>query len=181
VLSLLVTALLARAFHEPRIPAAQALAPLARGLVCDGPGPCQGAERSYEESARAGVDVVIWDAMDGCLFMRYAPAGPFSRGLMLAARFARSRWLTHLGDGAPSAARTRPRRAAPPLFLPLLIALAVMMAIGFVPCPAVSPVASNNSRGSAPLGAGDLGHRCGGRPRRDRHPGREVQSDRRGD
>ena len=49
VLSLLVTAVLARAVHEPRIPAVHALAPLARGLACEGSGPCQGAEAQLLE------------------------------------------------------------------------------------------------------------------------------------
>jgi signal transduction histidine kinase len=165
VLSLLVTALLARAFHEPRIPAAHTLAPLARGLVCDGPGPCQGAEAQLlEEKARElGVDVVVWDAGGRLLFHAgHASAGPFSRdadgwqhGLHGPV------WLTHLGDGRTLGLRERghvgPHR---PLFLPLLIALAAMMAIGLAPLSrSITRRLEQLAEGARRWGAGDLGHR----------------------
>ena len=70
VLSLLVTAFLARAFHEPRIPAAHILIPLARSLVCDAPGSCQGAEAELLETRarELDADVVIWDGDGRLLF-----------------------------------------------------------------------------------------------------------------
>ena len=165
VLSLLVTALLARAFHEPRIPAGRILAPIARSLVCEAPGSCSGPEAQLlETKAREfDADVVVWD-VDGRLLFHagHAPAGPFSSsadGWQHALHGPV--WLTHLGDGRTLGLRERghvgPHR---PLFAPLLIALAVMMAIGLLPLSrSITRRLEQLAEGARRWGAGDLGHR----------------------
>ena len=165
VLSLLVTALLARAFHEPRIPAGRVLGPIARSLVCEAPGPCRGAEAQLlEAKARElDADVVIWDADGRLLFHAgHAPAGPFSRGADGWQHGLHGPvWLTHLGDGRTLGLRERghvgPHR---PLFFPLLIALAVMMAIGLLPLSrSITRRLEQLAEGARRWGSGDLGHR----------------------
>ena len=165
VLSLLVTALLARAFHQPRIPAGRILAPLARSLVCEAPGPCRGPEAQLlEAKARElDADVVIWD-VDGRLLFHagHASAGPFSHsddGWQHALHGPV--WLTPLGDGRTLGLRERshvgPHR---PLFIPLLIALAAMMAIGMLPLSrSITRRLEQLTEGARRWGAGDLHHR----------------------
>jgi signal transduction histidine kinase len=163
VLSLLVTAFLARAFHEPRIPAAHILITLARSVVCDAPGSCQGEEAQLlETKARElDADVVIWDADGRLLFhaghelvtprgvdgWQHGPRGPV--------------WLTPLGDGRMIGLRERghvgPHR---PLFMPLLVALAILMAIGLVPLSrSITRRLEQLAEGARRWGAGDLRHR----------------------
>ena len=163
VLSLLVTAFLARAFHEPRIPAAHILIPLARSLVCDAPGSCQGAEAELLETRarELDADVVIWDGDGRLLFhaghelvtpggatgWQHGPRGPV--------------WLTSLGDGRTLSLRERghvgPHR---PLFLPLLVALAILMAIGRLPLSrSITRRLEQLAEGARRWGAGDLRHR----------------------
>ena len=163
VLSLLVTAFLARAFHEPRIPAAHILIPLARSLVCDAPGSCQGAEAELLETRarELDADVVIWDGDGRLLFhaghelvtpggatgWQHGPRGPV--------------WLTSLGDGRTLGLRERghvgPHR---PLFLPLLVALAILMAIGLLPLSrSITRRLEQLAEGARRWGVGDLRHR----------------------
>ena len=165
VLSLLVTAFLARAFHEPRIPAAHILAPIARSLVCDAPGPCRGNEAQLLETKaqELGADVVVWDVEGRLLFYAgHDPAGPFSRG---ASGWQHGQhgpvWITHLGDGRTLGLRERehigPHR---PLFLPLLVALAILMAIGLLPLSrSITRRLEQLAEGARRWGVGDLRHR----------------------
>jgi len=163
VLSLLVTAVLARTFHEPRIPAAHALAPLARSLVCEKPGSCQGAEAQLlEAKARElDADVVIWES-DGRLLFHAGHELVESGGVAGWQQGPRGPvWLTPLGDGRTLGVRERghvgPRR---PLFLPLLVALAVLMAIGLLPLSrSITRRLEQLAEGARRWGAGDLGHR----------------------
>jgi signal transduction histidine kinase len=165
VLSLLVTALLARAFHEPRIPAGRVLGPIARSLVCEAPGSCKGAEAQLlETKARElEVDVVIWDADGRLLFYAgHAPAGPFTRGADGWQHGLHGPvWISQLGDGRTLGLRERghvgPHR---PLFLPLLVALAVLMAIGLLPLSrSITRRLEQLAEGARRWGAGDLRHR----------------------
>ena len=165
VLSLLVTAFLARAFHEPRIPAGRVLAPIARSLLCEAPGPCRGEEAQLLETKahELGVDVVVWDGDGRLLFYAgHDSAGPFSRGPDGWQHGQHGPvWLTHLGGGRTLGLRERehvgPHR---PLFVPLLIALAVMMAIGLLPLSrSITRRLEQLAEGARRWGAGDLRHR----------------------
>lgn len=73
VLSLLATALLARAFHQPGGPGAALLVPLARSLDC-AQGTCQGegARHLAALARRLDVDVTIWDEQRNVLFFLQA-------------------------------------------------------------------------------------------------------------
>ncbi|HJX53747.1 MAG TPA: HAMP domain-containing sensor histidine kinase [Polyangia bacterium] len=163
VLSLLVAAFLARAFHEPRIPAAHTLEPLARSLVCETPGSCRGVEaQQIEAKARElDADVVVWDG-DGRLLL-HAGRGPLPLGSAAGWQYGPRGpvWLTQLGDGRTLGVRERghvgPRR---PLFLPLLVVLAVLMAIGLHPLSrSITRRLEQLAEGARRWGAGDLGHR----------------------
>jgi len=163
VLSLLVTALLARAFHEPHIPAAHALAPIARTLVCDGPGSCRQAEAQLLEAKARELeaDVVVWGG-DGRLVFRagHEPSTPAGSPSWLHGPHG-PLWLTPLGDGRTLGLRERghvgPRR---PLFLPLMAALAILMAIGLLPLShSITRRLEQLAEGARRWGAGDLGHR----------------------
>jgi len=163
VLSLLVAAVLGRAFHEPRIPAVHILAPIARLLSCEGPGSCQGAEAQLlEEKAREfDTDVVIWEDNGRLLFHTgHVPAGAGAAGGWQHGPRGPV-WLTPLGDGRMLGLHERghfgPRR---PLFLPLLVALAVLMAIGLFPLSrSITRRIEQLAEGARRWGAGDLGHR----------------------
>jgi signal transduction histidine kinase len=163
VISLLVTAFLARAFHEPRIPAAHILIPLARSLVCDAPGSCQGAEAELLETRarELDADVVIWDG-DGRLLFHAGHELVTPGGAAGWQRGPRGPvWLTSLGDGRTIGLRERghvgPHR---PLFLPLLVALAILMAIGLLPLSrSITRRLEQLAEGARRWGAGDLRHR----------------------
>jgi signal transduction histidine kinase len=165
IVSLLVTAVLARAFHQPGGPAARYLAPLARSLVCDAPGRCRGetAERLEEASRELGLDVIVWDTDGRTIFeatrspfpsparrttgWHHGPRGPF--------------WLVQMRDGRTLGMRERghlgPRGQ---LFLPLLAGLAVLMAIGLYPLSrGITRRIEQLAEGARRWGAGDLGHR----------------------
>jgi signal transduction histidine kinase len=163
VLSLLVAAFLARAFHEPRIPAAHTLVAIARSLVCETPGSCRGAEAQLLEAKARDLDadVVVWDG-DGRLLL-HAGRGPAARGSATDWLHGPRGpvWLTQLGDGRTLGVRERghvgPRR---PLFLPLLVVLAVLMAIGLHPLSrSITRRLEQLAEGARRWGAGDLGHR----------------------
>jgi signal transduction histidine kinase len=109
------------------------------------------------------ADVVIWDGDGRLLFHAgHAPAGPFSRGADGWQHGPRGPvWLTPLGDGRTLGLRERghvgPRR---PLFLPLLAALAILMAIGLAPLSrSITRRLEQLAEGARRWGAGDLGHR----------------------
>jgi len=163
VLSLLVTAFLARAFHEPHIPAAHTLVPIARSLGCETPGSCRGAEAQLlEAKARElDADVVIWES-DGRLLFHAGHELVESGGVAGWQQGPRGPvWLTPLGDGRTLGVRERghvgPRR---PLFLPLLVALAVLMAIGLLPLSrSITRRLEQLAEGARRWGAGDLRHR----------------------
>jgi len=165
LLSLLVTAVLARAFHEPRIPAVHVLGPIARSLICQAPGSCEEsqAELLAAKARELDVDVVVWERDGRMLFHSgHAPAGPFARGADGWQHALHGPvWLTPLGDGRTIGLRERghvgPHR---PLFVPLLIALAVLMAIGFFPLSrSITRRLEQLAEGARRWGAGDLGHR----------------------
>jgi two-component system OmpR family sensor kinase len=164
-LSLLLTAVLARAFHEPGGHVARYLTPLARSLTCTVPDTCRGeiAERLKETAHDLGIDIALWDAQGRSIFQaslgtlpypvhatagwHYTPRGPM--------------WLTALDDGRMLGVRERghfgPRGR---LFLPVLGALAVLMAIGLYPLSrGITRRLEQLSEGARRWSTGDLGHR----------------------
>jgi signal transduction histidine kinase len=165
VLSLLLTAVLARAFHQPGGPVAQYLAPLARSLDCKPDQPCQGeaAKRLAETSRDLGIDIAVWDREHHVLFQagrgqllapaqlspgwHHTPRGPL--------------WLTALDDGRVLGLRERghlgPRGR---LFLPMLGALLIAMAIGLHPLSrSITRRVEQLAEGARRWGQGDLAHR----------------------
>jgi signal transduction histidine kinase len=165
VLSLMLTAVLARAFHQPGGPVAHYLSPLARSLDCKPGQPCQSeaAKRLFETSHELGIDIAIWDAERRSLFQ----AGTLP--LEVPARFSpgwhhTSRgplWLTALGDGRMLGLRERghlgPRGR---LFLPILGALLIAMAIGLHPLSrSITRRVEQLAEGARRWSEGDLAHR----------------------
>lgn len=164
-LSLLLAAVLARAFHEPGGPVAHYLTPLARSLTCTDPGTCRGepAERLKETARSLGIDIALWDAQGRTILQASQPDLPYParattgwhhtpRGPM---------WLTALGDGRMLGLRERghfgPRGR---LFIPVLGALAILMAIGLYPLSrGITRRLEHLSEGARRWSTGDLGHR----------------------
>jgi signal transduction histidine kinase len=165
VISLLLTAVLARAFHQPGGPVAQYLAPLARSLDCKPDQPCESdaAKRLAETSHDLGIDIAVWNHERRQVFQAATvpvPApGHFSAGWHHTPRGPL--WLTALGDGRMLGLRERghlgPRGR---LFLPMLGALLVAMAIGLHPLSrSITRRVEQLSEGARRWGQGDLGHR----------------------
>jgi signal transduction histidine kinase len=165
LVSLLVTAALARAFHEPGGPVARYLTPLARSLTCNEPGTCRGevAQRLTDTAKELGIDIAVWDARGHEVFQaaqaplvypahgrpgwHHTPRGPM--------------WLTVLDDGRMLGLRERghfgPRGR---LFLPVLAALAILMAVGLYPLSrGITRRLEHLSEGARRWGTGDLAHR----------------------
>ena len=165
VLSLLVTAVMARAFHEPGGTVSRFIAPLARSLVCTLPGACTGeaAHRLTETARELEMDIAVWDAQGRPLFLEArtplqlparATAGwhHTSRGPV---------WLIDLGDGRMLGLREHghfgPRGR---FFLPMLLGLAVVMALGLYPLSrSITHRLELLAEGARRWGAGDLAHR----------------------
>jgi len=165
VLSLMVTAVLARAFHEPGGAAAKYLLPLASSLDCKPPGPCRGEATKLlsEASRRLSMDIVIWDSQGRVVFG--AGRGPFTAPRQLDAGWHPTVrgpiWLSPLADGRVMGLRERghlgPRGR---LFLPLLVAVLVAMAIGLYPLSrSITRRLEQLAEGARRWGAGDLAHR----------------------
>jgi signal transduction histidine kinase len=165
VVSLLVTAVMARAFHEPGGTVSRFLTPLARSMVCTLPGACTGeaAHRLAQTARELEMDVAVWDEQGQPLFMEtraplqlpaHATAGwhHTARGPI---------WLIDLGDGRMLGLRERghfgPRGR---FFLPMLFGLAVVMAIGLYPLSrSITRRLEHLAEGARRWGTGDLAHR----------------------
>jgi signal transduction histidine kinase len=165
VLSLLVTAVLARAFHPPGGPAAHYIVSQARLLDCASPGPCQGERaRHLAESARElELDIVLWDGQGKLLFE--AGRHPFSPSFPPPKpgwhRPPGALRLFPLGNGNTLGVRERghfgPRGT---WFLPMLGGLAVLLAVGLLPLSrSITRRIEQLAEGARRWGEGDLGHR----------------------
>lgn len=165
VISLLLTAVLARAFHQPGGPVAQYLAPLARALDCRPDQPCEGeaAKRLAETSRELGIDIAVWNREHSLIFQSargpLSAPGHFSAGWHHTPRGPM--WLTALSDGRTLGLRERghlgPRGR---LFLPMLGAILVVMAIGLHPLSrSITRRVEALAEGARRWGQGDLGHR----------------------
>lgn len=164
VLSLLVTAILARAFHEPAGPAAAFLVPLAKSLDCS-QGSCrgEGARQLTAVSHRLGIDVTVWDEHQRVLFTagptRLLPPRHLTPGWHHSAQGPL--WLSPLGDGRVLALHEHghlgPRGR---LFLPLLAVILIVMAAGLYPLSrSITRRIESLSEGARRWSAGDLAHR----------------------
>jgi signal transduction histidine kinase len=165
VVSLLVTAVMARAFHEPGGAVARILTPLARSLACTLPGMCHGeaAHRLSESARELEIDIGVWDAQGRMLFQETKSP------LLFPARATPGwhhtshgpLWLIDMGDGRMLGLRERghfgPRGR---FFLPMLFGLALVMAIGLYPLSrSITRRLEHLAEGARRWGAGDLAHR----------------------
>jgi signal transduction histidine kinase len=165
VVSLLLTAVMARAFHEPGGTVSRFIAPLARSLVCTLPGACTGeaAHRLAETARELEMDIAVWDEQGRPLFLETrAPLQLPARATAGWHHTARGPvWLIDLGDGRMLGLRERghfgPRGR---FFWPMLFGLAVVMAVGLWPLSrSITRRLEHLAEGARRWGAGDLAHR----------------------
>lgn len=164
-LSLVLTAALARAFHEPAGVVARYVAPLARSLACTAPGVCQGesAQRLAETARELALDIAVWDAQGRPLFEAAHTPLPFPAH-PTAGRHPTPRgalWLTSLGDGRMLGLRERGHFGSRGrFFLPLVGGLALLMALGLYPLSrGITRRIEHLAEGARRWGAGELSHR----------------------
>ena len=164
-LSLVLTAVLARAFHEPAGLVARYIEPLARSLACTGPGGCQGdaAQRLRDSARELGLDIAVWDEQGRPLFEAVRtplpmPAHP-TTGWHHTPRGGL--WLASLGDGRMLGLRERGHLGSRArFFLPMVGGLAILMALGLYPLSrGITRRIEELAEGARRWGAGDLGHR----------------------
>ncbi len=166
LLSLLVTAVLARAFHPPGGAAEQYLVPLASSLDCTAAASCRGpAARHLAHAARElSLDIVVWDDNGRPIFdaaTRPMPPPPPDAGKGWRPGPHGPVWLAPLGNGRTLALRERghlgPRG---PLFVPLLVGVAALMALGLYPLSrSITRRLERLAQGAQRWGAGELSHR----------------------
>jgi len=163
ILSLFVTAVLARAFHSPGVQISRYLASLARSMDCRGPDGCTGyaVEHLREEARELNMDIVVWNP-DGQMVFESSPS-PFAPPPDLGRKHFRpgTMRMIPLGNGNTLGVRERghfgPRGT---LFLPLLVGLAVLLAAGLYPLSrGITRRIELLSEGARRWGEGDLGHR----------------------
>jgi len=164
-LSLVMTSVLARAFHEPDRLVERSIEPLARSLVCSAPTVCQGesAQRLTESARELGLDIAVWDDHGRPLFESvHSPLTLPARPTPGWHRTPRGRlWLTSLGDGRMLGLRERrPFGSRGRFFLPMVGGLAMLMALGLYPLSrGITRRIEELAEGARRWGAGDLGHR----------------------
>ena len=165
VVSLLVTAFMARAFHEPGGTISRFITPLARSLVCTLPEGCTGeAARRLTETARElEIDIAVWDRQGSPQFLETrAPMVLPPRATAGWHHTPRGQlWLIDMGDGRMLGLRERshfgPRGR---FFLPMLLGLALVMAVGLYPLSrGITRRLEHLAEGARRWGAGDLAHR----------------------
>jgi len=165
VVSLLVTAVLARAFHEPGGTVSRFITPLARSLACTLPGVCRGeaAHRLTETARELEIDIAVWDEQGRTLFEETkAPLAYPTHATPGWHHTARGPlWLIDMGDGRMLGLRERghfgPRGR---FFLPMLVGLALVMAVGLYPLSrSITRRLEHLAEGARRWGAGDLAHR----------------------
>lgn len=163
ILSLFVTAVLARAFHSPGMQVSRTLASLARSLDCRGPEGCTGyaVEHLREEARELDLEIVVRNPEGQVVFQ----SGP--RSLVAPPPSGRKHFppgpmrMIPLGNGNTLSVREHghfgPRGT---LFLPLLVGLAVLLAAGLYPLSrSITRRIELLSEGARRWGEGDLGHR----------------------
>ena len=164
-ISLLLTAILAGAFHRPAGPIAPYLTPLARSIDCQPDGPCQSeaAQRLAQTSSELGIDIAVWDRQRRPLFQ--ASTAPLSAPARFSAGWHHTPrgplWLTAIGEGRMLGLRERghlgPRGR---LFPHMLAALLLAMAIGLYPLSrGITRRIEQLAEGARRWSEGDLEHR----------------------
>jgi signal transduction histidine kinase len=164
-LSLVLTAVLARAFHEPAGLVARYIAPLARSLACTPPSGCQGesAQRLSDSARELGLDIAVWDDHGRTLFEAVHAPLPFparpTTGWHHTPRGGL--WLSSLGDGRMFGLRERGHLGSRGrFFLPMVGGLAILMALGLYPLSrGITRRIEELAEGARRWGTGDLGHR----------------------
>ncbi len=163
ILSLFVTATLARAFHSPGEQVARYLSSLARSLDCRGPDGCVGyaLEHLREEARELNLEIVVWNP-EGQVVFASSP-GVFTSPAVHAHKHGPpgAMRMIPLGNGNTLGVRERghfgPRGT---LFLPLLLGLSVLLAAGLYPLSrSITRRIELLSEGARRWGEGDLGHR----------------------
>jgi signal transduction histidine kinase len=159
--SLIVTALLVRAFHQPGGPGAHHFVQLAKAVDCPPGDECRGNLHTVAHAL--GLEAVIWDQQRHPIFQHVrspmAPPEPFTPGWHRAGRGAI--WLAALDDGKMLGLREHPHFGPRGrLFLPMLAALLVVMAVGLLPLSrGITRRIEQLTEGARRWGAGDLAHR----------------------
>ena len=164
-LSLVLTAVLARAFHEPAGLVSRYIEPLARSLACTAPGGCRGesAQRLSDSARDLGLDIAVWDDQGRPLFEAVHTPLPFpahpTAGWHHTPRGGL--WLTSLPDGRTLGLRERGHLGSRGrFFLPMVGGLAILMALGLYPLSrGITRRIEELSEGARRWGQGDLGHR----------------------
>lgn len=163
VLSLLLTAVLARVFHSPGLQTSRYLSSLARSMDCRAADGCTGyaVEHLREEARELNLDIAVWNP-DGRLVFESSPS-PFAAQPSLEHRHGPPlpMRMIALGNGNTLGLRERghfgPRGT---LFLPLLVGLTVLLAVGLYPLSrGITRRIELLSEGARRWGDGDLGHR----------------------
>jgi two-component system OmpR family sensor kinase len=165
VVSFVLAAILARAFHQPAGPVTLYLAPLARSLDCKPGEACRTevAKQLAQASHDLGIDIAVWDGERRLLFEAGVTPLPapqhFSPGWHHTPRGPL--WLASLGNGQMLGIRERghfgPRGR---LFFPLLGVVLVAMAIGLRPLSrSITRRVEQLAEGARRWGEGDLAHR----------------------
>jgi signal transduction histidine kinase len=165
VVSLLLTAALAHAFHEPSGgTVSRFLTPLARSLACTPEG-CTGetARRLTETARELEIDVAIWDQQRHVLFQESrAPFLPPARSTTGWHHTLHGPiWLIDLGNGRTLGMRERGHLGSRGrFFFPMLFGLALVMAMGLYPLSrSITRRLEHLAEGARRWGAGDLAHR----------------------
>jgi signal transduction histidine kinase len=164
-ISLLLTAILARAFHRPGGSIAPYLTPLARSIDCQPDGSChnEAAQRLAQAANELGIDIAVWDQERRPLFQ--ASTAPLPPPARFAAGWHHTPhgplWLSSIGGGRMLGLRERghlgPRGR---LFPHLLAALLLAMAIGLYPLSrSITRRVEQLAEGARRWGEGDLAHR----------------------
>ena len=163
-LSLVLAAVLTRALHPPTRPVLSHLTPLAQSLSCQAGKPCEDrvATALGEMAKDMALDIVVWDGGQQPVFSAvqkpFPPPANFQGGWRHSPRGPV--WLVELGEGRMLGVREHAHFGPRGFLWPMLIGLAVLMAIGLHPLSrGITRRLEHLSEGANRWAAGDLDHR----------------------